>query len=183
MAWTNPRDWTAGEVVTAAIMNTHLRDNLLSIFNGGVSGTPGWFKFGRMTSDQTKNANTTLINLTNLTFTVAANEVWIFLCLLRTATNQTANIKFDSTVPSGAAGIHGVIQQNTTAQQGTAGTTIGTITVGVGDNTFGLSMLYWGVVVNGANAGAVQAQFAQNTSNASNTVVYTHSSIIAVRIA
>jgi hypothetical protein len=28
MAWTAPRTWTTGEVVTAAIMNTHVRDNL-----------------------------------------------------------------------------------------------------------------------------------------------------------
>lgn len=28
MAWTTPRTWTAGETVTAAIMNTHVRDNL-----------------------------------------------------------------------------------------------------------------------------------------------------------
>ena len=28
MAWTDPRDWTTGELVTAAIMNTHVRDNL-----------------------------------------------------------------------------------------------------------------------------------------------------------
>lgn len=28
MAWTTPRTWTTGEVVTAAIMNTHVRDNL-----------------------------------------------------------------------------------------------------------------------------------------------------------
>lgn len=28
MAWTTPRTWVAGELVTAAIMNTHVRDNL-----------------------------------------------------------------------------------------------------------------------------------------------------------
>lgn len=28
MAWTTPRTWVAGETVTAAIMNTHVRDNL-----------------------------------------------------------------------------------------------------------------------------------------------------------
>jgi hypothetical protein len=28
MAWTTPRTWTAGEVVTAAMMNAHVRDNL-----------------------------------------------------------------------------------------------------------------------------------------------------------
>jgi len=31
MAWTAPRTWTVGEVVTAAIMNTHVRDNQLAI--------------------------------------------------------------------------------------------------------------------------------------------------------
>lgn len=31
MAWTAPRTWVAGEIVTAALMNTHLRDNLLAI--------------------------------------------------------------------------------------------------------------------------------------------------------
>ena len=29
MAWTAPRTWVAGELVTAALMNTHVRDNLL----------------------------------------------------------------------------------------------------------------------------------------------------------
>jgi hypothetical protein len=30
MAWTSPRTWVAGEIVTAALLNTHLRDNLLA---------------------------------------------------------------------------------------------------------------------------------------------------------
>jgi hypothetical protein len=29
MAWTAPRTWVAGEVLTAALLNTHLRDNIL----------------------------------------------------------------------------------------------------------------------------------------------------------
>lgn len=28
MAWTNPRTWNTGELVTASLLNTHLRDNL-----------------------------------------------------------------------------------------------------------------------------------------------------------
>ena len=28
MSWTSPRTWTSGELVTAALLNTHLRDNL-----------------------------------------------------------------------------------------------------------------------------------------------------------
>lgn len=31
MAWTAPRTWTTGEVVTAAILNTHVRDNLTAL--------------------------------------------------------------------------------------------------------------------------------------------------------
>lgn len=38
MAWTAPRTWVAGETVTAAIMNTHVRDNLLDL--GGTA--PAW---------------------------------------------------------------------------------------------------------------------------------------------
>lgn len=30
MAWTSPRTWTTGELVTASIMNTHVRDNFLA---------------------------------------------------------------------------------------------------------------------------------------------------------
>lgn len=37
MAWTAPRTWTIGEFVTKAIMDTHIRDNLL--FLKGQSGT------------------------------------------------------------------------------------------------------------------------------------------------
>jgi len=32
MAWTNPRTWNIGETVTAAMFNTHIRDNLLYLF-------------------------------------------------------------------------------------------------------------------------------------------------------
>lgn len=31
MAWTNPRTWVAAEIVTAAIANLHIRDNLVAL--------------------------------------------------------------------------------------------------------------------------------------------------------
>ncbi len=37
MAWTSPRTWVAGEVVTAALLNTHLKDNLLQTAPGLVT--------------------------------------------------------------------------------------------------------------------------------------------------
>ena len=41
MAWTTPRTWVAAEVVTASVMNTHVRDNLAylkGILDGTVAG-------------------------------------------------------------------------------------------------------------------------------------------------
>lgn len=40
MAWTTPRDWTAGEIVTEAMMDVHVRDNLTYLKDvlGGVQG-------------------------------------------------------------------------------------------------------------------------------------------------
>lgn len=43
MAWTAPRTWVTNELVTAAIMNTHVRDNLNQLrylFEGALSTTP-----------------------------------------------------------------------------------------------------------------------------------------------
>ncbi len=59
MGWTLPRTWVAGETVTAALLNTHLRDNLQSrpeastvtalnaLYNGTPgNGAPGFIKVG-----------------------------------------------------------------------------------------------------------------------------------------
>lgn len=42
MAWTTPRTWAAGEVITAAIMNTHVRDNFNALGSPWTSFTPTW---------------------------------------------------------------------------------------------------------------------------------------------
>jgi hypothetical protein len=41
MAWTTPRTWVAGELVTAALLNAHLRDNLNALTTW-QSYTPTW---------------------------------------------------------------------------------------------------------------------------------------------
>ena len=45
MAWTTPRTWAAAEVVTANIMNTHVRDNLKALTEW-TSYTPSWTATG-----------------------------------------------------------------------------------------------------------------------------------------
>lgn len=41
MTWTTPRTWTAGDVVTASLLNIHLRDNLNAFGGQWVAFTPG----------------------------------------------------------------------------------------------------------------------------------------------
>jgi hypothetical protein len=37
MSWTSPRTWVAGELVTAALFNTHIRDNESELRTGGLA--------------------------------------------------------------------------------------------------------------------------------------------------
>ena len=41
MAWTSPRTWVAGELVTAALMNAHVRDNLIALKDPPSEVDPG----------------------------------------------------------------------------------------------------------------------------------------------
>ena len=41
MAWTAPRRWVTGEQVTAALLNTHVRDNLLALSIHTHTGAAG----------------------------------------------------------------------------------------------------------------------------------------------
>ena len=66
MAWTAPRTWTDGELVTAAIMNPHIRDNQLA---------EGPHLHARKSADENVTT-TTLQDDDNFQLTVAANEVW-----------------------------------------------------------------------------------------------------------
>lgn len=42
MAYTTPRTWVTGELVTAALLNAHLRDNLNAALPVGVDAWPTW---------------------------------------------------------------------------------------------------------------------------------------------
>lgn len=46
MSWTTPRTWVAGETVTAALMNAHVRDNLDAIGGAWTSYAPTFTNFG-----------------------------------------------------------------------------------------------------------------------------------------
>ena len=37
MAFSTPRTWSTGEIVTAALMNTHVRDNFNGVFDSAAA--------------------------------------------------------------------------------------------------------------------------------------------------
>lgn len=140
------------------------------------------FATGRMASAVTKNASTAFGDLTGLSFPVAASETWMFLALLAaSAASATPNMKFTFTGPTAPTSVMFGVLGN--AIDITAGfiTSLGG-TVAYTKTTIDELVLLGGCLVNGANAGTMQAQFAQNTSNASNSVININSSILAVRI-
>ena len=59
MAWTAPRTWVDDEIVTASLLNTHIRDNELALDQHGHDGTSG-------------DGSTTLGNLVKETLTDAS---------------------------------------------------------------------------------------------------------------
>ena len=67
MAYTTPRTWVDGELVTASLMNTHVSDNFTSM---------GPHLIARKTSDQTDSVGTLQNDDHLLTPSIAANEVW-----------------------------------------------------------------------------------------------------------
>ncbi len=137
---------------------------------------------GRMTASVTKNANTTFGDLTGLSFTVQPSEVWLFAAFLYAqAANATPNMKFTFTGPAAPTSVvFGVLGSGIPITAGfvSALGSSAIYTKGTVDEVLVLS----GTIVNAANAGTMQAQFAQNTSNASNSVITLNSSILAVRI-
>lgn len=134
------------------------------------------------TSTLTKNANTTLADVTGLKFFVDDSQTWVFESQLQLSTAATPDIKMAFTVPSGAAGTGTFLYHATTAiasgrvSDWTASTSMTTAAAGTGATLTGR-------IVNSTTAGWVQLQAAQDTSDASDTIVYVGSWITARRVA
>lgn len=103
--WTAPRTWVQSETVTAALMNTHVRDNfkVLGDFTRTVSGAPMLLNQikGTVYSTQVNSAGGGDTELTDYTFTIPANTFdvdgagfdWTTLWV-QGAAAETASMKF-----------------------------------------------------------------------------------------
>lgn len=139
------------------------------IGNGALQNT----FVGRTTGDTAYTSNTTLADITGLSFAIAANQEWVAHFYVSCgAALATTGAKFAVTVPSGAtlqadAGIspngidvNTVFLRNTT----TSGAALEYTTAQVAAASRGLvSISVW--VLNGATPGTVQLQGAQSTSS------------------
>ena len=63
MAWTTPRTWTDGELVTKAIMDTHVRDNLNFLLKNAFFQMPGQGAGAGVTFPDTTGGNRPSVGL------------------------------------------------------------------------------------------------------------------------
>jgi hypothetical protein len=156
-------------------------------------GAPAWatpataatVKSVRKSSDQTVTSSTTLVNDSQLKFAVAANETYIFQAWLYTyAADGTPDIKVTFTGPSGSTVLWSSSQVIFNAAAATTLTSVNT--GGTSADLFvdanNRAIQLYGTISNGATAGDVQLQWAQNTSSANGTSVKAGSSIFGIKV-
>ena len=183
MAWTAPRTWTDGELVTAAIMNPHVRDNFRMTMH----------TLARKTADETVNNSAALQNDDHLFFSVDVNEVWFIQAWLMCDGGSTPDIKFGWTVPASATITWGWIGSDyatstlagwgPNAGAGVALATTGSLTAQLTAASTIQGVSFAGIAAIAGTAGTVQLQWAQATANASDTKIRTNSCLVGCRLA
>ena len=167
MGWTNPRTWEIGELVTAAMLNTHVRDNL-----NGIGPRYRLYK----PDDETVTSSTVLQDDDDLLFPVAANEVWAWHGSLWFDSLSAENVKFCFTAPSGATGWWFRVRP--------ADSTVPKMTLGLDGRSVHQSCIYpvGGFVMVGATPGYLKLQWAQQASDPVGHTLKTGSWITAERL-
>ena len=134
-------------------------------------------------ADKIINNSNVLVDDGELLFAVGVNEIWQFYIFLLCISSAVADIKFAITVPAGGnAYIISHMQIG-----GTTGTVpmnpwFATQAITVDGNAANRVAILQGLVINGANAGDVNLQWAQNVAEVSDTKVLLGSSLVAHRV-
>ena len=79
-AWITPRTWTTGELITAAIMNAHIRDNLNALFSPVAN-------IASITTDITETS-TSFVDATGLTITFTTVGDTVVIGFVGTVSNS-----------------------------------------------------------------------------------------------
>lgn len=111
MAWTAPRTWVVGEVVTAALLNTHLRDNLRYL--KGLDGTPDIDNHLRVLGPAGADARLLLqAGGANGVVLIAAPTLEVLHVRRGTATTQPAMVELADGTSDNMALTRGTIRKN-----------------------------------------------------------------------
>jgi hypothetical protein len=178
MAYTTPDTAVTGVVAPASMWNSGVRDNMLAMMH----------PINRKTSDQSVTSSVTVVDCTTMFLPLLANEVWEFSFNIVYGAATTGDIKFGFTFPaSGRIDATTAWRDNTGAIQLQSWT--GTTTPSSAFNVEGLgtaNRVFYpirGIFTNSTNAGNLQLQFAQATSDAGASTVYTNSTVWGARLA
>lgn len=182
MAWTTPRTWVASEIVTASVMNTHVRDNLIA----AADRIQPIYK----AADQTVNNSTVLVSDTHLKFTAVAGENYIIdMNLLITAASTASDFSPAFSFPTGTMSFSTVGLDTAAAAtiasarlSAVVGATTGVSPVALSTGTISGTT---GILIRAAykctTGGTVTFMWAQTTATAANTTVNQGSTLTAIR--
>jgi hypothetical protein len=145
------------------------------------------------TSNQSVTSSTTLVDVTDLAFTIGANEKWVVdFTLFTPFANGGGGFSFALTNPSGATprNVGGAIYKDAAVSSvGPAVSTNGYVsgTSFLGATPAGADNSAWAFlhayIANGSTPGTVQLQFAQNASNGISSTILEGSKLVAYRVA
>ena|SRR3990167_483290 len=167
MAWTAPRTWVTGEVVTAAIMNAHVRDNLIELGPRVIKS-----------ADESVTSSTTLQNDDHLVLAVDVNSRYILILDILWVGATAGDLKYAFTVPASAT----IFGFDSEQAGGVAVDLTGAIAVESGHGTAVQALRIVAVADIAGTSGNVQFQFAQNTSDATATTVKQGSRLMAHKV-
>lgn len=156
--------FVAGQILTATALNT-----LAPLV-------------ARKTADETVNNSAVLQNDNELVLAVEANTSYIVWCHLVQQSGTTPDFKFEFTFPTGAtrAGWN-AFGGNTANWQATLANANGGSS-GINGTGANSSVDVYGLLVVGSTAGNLQLVWAQNTANASDTIVRAGSFLHLTRV-
>ena len=178
MPWTAPVDRASNDVITASIWNQLLGAT------GNIVFAPTYYKY--KTAAQSFAATTTYTDVTatsgSLAFAIAASEVLLVEFTLYLSTAAAGGYKFQLTGPASPVAVQTEVIQSITLSANP--TLRGTMSAGSafphvmaqanggagdGNQSAGIQR-YASLIVNGANAGTVTLQGAQNSASGTTTI-------------
>ena len=180
MAWTTPRDWSTGEFVNEAMMDTHIRDNFLAM---------GPHLIVRKPSDESVTSSTTFQADDHLLMAVAANEVWLTRWVVVWTGSTTGDINTRFTFPAGGELTLSALRSDGTGTQTpfmfgyTTSPTAAISSESLASGGLRTFIIFDIQFTNSGTAGNVALEWAQLSSNGTATIVKANSTLWGVKLA